>query len=131
MSKIAYLIICLLFSRTVSAQSWISAAGAIDRSGAAVNVVGKITKLEFVKYKTKDKVFLQLDENRVKGQLVIVIDNCSWGQSKKLEDSFLDQYVQISGKIKKHKGHVYMHIADSSRITIARDGDSLFATAPE
>lgn len=116
-----------MFSITAYSQTWISPEDAVKHNGDTVNVVGLISHVENIR-DTKGSSIIMSINGKGSNQLFIVLLLKS--DSQKIL-AYLNQYVQVKGRVELNDGKPQIIINSENQICIAREDHRRIMWEPE
>lgn len=122
MKKALFILVAAISSFTAFSQTWIRVEEATKHKGHVINLVGLVTHVQPI---TNKQCYITL--NGLSGKdsshsLILVVKSPDRsGFKESLKKSYLNQYVQINGKVDIYKGKPQIVISNVSQISIARE----------
>lgn len=103
-------------------QTWIKVEEAAKHKGQVINLVGLVSHVQHVKDRQRYITLTGLGGKNSNHSLTLIVKDPVYPTGEEtLDTSYLNQYVQVSGRIKMYKGKPQIVISKENQILITRE----------
>ena len=122
MKKVLFLLTSALLSFTSFSQTWTRVEEATKYKGTVINFVGVVTHVERVTDKQHYITVRGLGGRDAYPSLTLVLKNSNRSKVTEIpETSYLNQYVQVTGKVEIYKNKPQIVVSNKDQISIAQE----------
>ena len=116
------LFIAMALHFTTFAQTWTSPEKASKHIGNTVNLVGFINNVKYIAHAEVSRMSIEVNEEDSTPYLTLVVWRTGRGNFKEIPESpYLNQYVQVKGKVQVYKGKPHILLRNKKQISITRE----------
>lgn len=114
--------IAAILSLSVFSQTWIRPQEPAKHKGDTVNLIGFVTNVKQAAGRKGSPTLITLSGKDSIPSLTLVVWSADRSKFKEsLRTAYLDQYVQVKGKVEIYKGDPQIILHSEKQISIARD----------
>lgn len=121
MKKALFILLVLTLSVQAFSQKWTRAQDAQKYIGSAMNIVGVITNINYVKDSSGYTVFMKMDAKDFSRPLTLVLQTPKQPRLASIKTVYLDQYVHVKGRIDLYKGNTQIKIYNASQLSVVKE----------
>ena len=111
--------IAMLTCLATFSQSWSRPEEILKHEGDTVNLVGYVSKVDYLPGSKIARMFIRLNKPNAGGYFSVMVNSSILNQET--ASTYLHQYVHIKGKVETYKRKPHIMINNKNQISIARE----------
>jgi len=122
MKKIFSFILAAFFSSITFSQTWTRPGEAAKHIGDSIIIIGFVTKVQHLTGRKEAPTLVTIgDKNEIEPLTLLVPGADRQNFTQTPETAYLNQYVQVTGRVLLYKGKTQITLYSEKQISIARD----------
>ena len=122
MKKIFSFILAAFFSSITFSQTWTRPGEAAKHIGDSIIIIGFVTKVQHVTGRKEAPTLVTIgDKNEIEPLTLLIPGADRQNFTQTPETAYLNQYVQVTGRVLLYKGKTQITLYSEKQISIARD----------